>query len=95
MTYFILSADRNGTLSGGSRLLSYSGVAKAGKMVLTLKVEVSGFGISDALESLEALQRAHTNKPAQAAAPKAAPQTGKKRIGQTKVLALPAPDREA
>jgi hypothetical protein len=88
--YFILSSDRD--RRDTARLLAYSGTAKAGKMVLTLKVEVSGFDISHALESLEAIQRANNAKPT---VHKRATAATKKAIGQTKVLALPSPDRGA
>jgi hypothetical protein len=86
--YFILSSDRD--RHDSARLLSYSGVTKAGKLVLTLKVEVSGFDVSHALESLEAIQRVNDAKPAPPKAPSVAK---KKAIGQTKVLASPAPNK--
>lgn len=88
--YFILSADRD--RESAAKLLSYSGTTKAGKMVLTLKVEVGGYDMAYTLESLEAIQRANNAKPT---APKAQPAAKKKAIGQAKVLALPAPDRGA
>lgn len=85
--YFILSSARDDVTD--AKLLSYSGGLKAGKMILTLKVEVSGWGMHRAVEHLEVIQRAHNAK---AAAAKSTPAPRKKAIGKTSVLALPAPD---
>lgn len=89
ISHFILSSDSEFE-SDHRKLLSYSGSAKAGKMVLTLKVEVSGYAIAYALESLEAIQRAHAAKPK---VTKPMPATKAKVIGQTKLLGLPSPDQ--
>lgn len=75
--YFILKSDRGGL--NDFRLLSYSGAVKGSKVVLTLKVEVEGLWMHDALSSLEAIQNAHKPKPAPKRQPKLKP------------LALPAP----
>lgn len=88
--YFMLSSNRNE--ANDNKLLSYSGGLKAGKMILTLKVEVSGWEMHHAVESLEVIQRAHNAK---ATAPKTTPASKRKAIAKTKVLALPAPDRGA
>lgn len=87
--YFILSADREND-TGQPKLLSYSGTAKDGKMVLTLKVEVGGYDLGYFLKSLEAIKRANNAKPK---APKALPAAKQRAICQTKTLALPAPDQ--
>lgn len=57
---FYLSSDPG--RMADRKLVSYSGIAKGGKMVLTLKVEVAGYDIPYTLESLEAIQLAHSAK---------------------------------
>lgn len=89
-SYFILKSDEVGPY--GSKLLSYSGVIKGGKVILTLKVEV-GPDHHHTLESLEAIQTAHNRKPAPVK-PEAKCVVVPRRIGKTAaLLALPAPGK--
>lgn len=87
-SHFILSSD-SGIGSDHRKLLSYSGSAKAGKLVLTLKVEVSGCDMAYALESLEAIQRAHAAKPK----PEKPKLTKPQAIAVKRLLGLPSPDQ--
>lgn len=87
-SYFILSSEAHRERE--ERLLSYSGIIKGGKLIVTLKVEVSG-GMDHVLSSLEAIHMDHNAKP------KARTETVRilpRRVGKTKLLALPAPHRE-
>jgi thymidine phosphorylase len=83
--YFILSSERGDR----AKLLSYTGAVQRGKLVLTIKAEVSGFMINHELEALETILKAHKAPPVRATPAK----SQRKGISQTKVLTLPAPDR--
>lgn len=82
VSYFILSTEDH-----SRRLLSYAGAIKGGKIVLTLKVEITD-NLSYVLEQLEEIQRQGVAKPKKQAV---APRLSRK----TALLALPAPSREA
>lgn len=83
--YFILSDDDEQFRP--SRLLSYSGAIKGGKLILTLKVEVSD-SMDHVLSSLEAIQKHHSAKPkVRTEIVRIQP----RRIGKAKLLALPPP----
>lgn len=62
--YFSISSDED--RFNRNRLLSYTGVVKGGKLILTLKVEVSS-EMDFELAALEAIQRAHAKRAAQTA----------------------------
>ncbi len=84
--YFIISSDLIN--DDDRRLLSYSGVTKGGKLVLTLKIEVDGWHMGQSLKSLEAIHAAHNPKPA----PKGASAKRKSATTPTAApLALPPP----
>lgn len=85
-SYFSLSSDRID--DDDARLLSHSGTVKGSKVVLTLKVEVGGFWMRNALEQLEEIQRAHKAKPPATRARKPKVKSLEK---SAPLLALPAP----
>ncbi len=87
--YFILSSARD-QYHDEARLVSYSGSIQRGKMVLSLKVELDGLMIGRTLADLETILKAHKAPPAPPKRPVKPKTNG---IGQTKLLALPAPDR--
>ena len=95
MAFFSLSS-KNEYPFDDSRLLAYSGSVQRGKLVLTLKVEVYSLRMGSVLSDLETILKAHKAPPApKEKSPKPAPKATAKGIGRTKLLALPAPDREA
>lgn len=86
VSYFILSTEDQ-----SRRLLSYTGTVKAGKLVLTLKVEIAD-NLSYVLEQLEEIQATRAAKPK---APKPPLISKQKAIAVRHVLGLPSPDQFA